>query len=47
MGSAGSGGQILKSDQGNVLFIDNDGNISVLKLGDKTTFDYSFKNENK
>lgn len=28
-------------------YLDNDGNISVLKLGDKTTFDYSFKNENK
>lgn len=28
-------------------YLNNDGNISVLKLGDKTTFDYSFKNENK
>ena len=28
-------------------YLDNDGTISVLKLGDKTTFDYSFKNENK
>ena len=28
-------------------YLDNDGNISVLKLGDRTTFDYSFKNENK
>ena len=28
-------------------YLDDDGNISVLKLGDKTTFDYSFKNENK